>query len=104
MEIDYWFYGNENYTSYDEEMIENMRSRRKRNQNYRGKGGHDIERCQACKENVCRKRIVAKYPESPESLAKAPKTNISNDNSKKSRKTIRNSKKAEQAEQNLPTA
>jgi len=68
MDIDYWLYGNEEYTEFDEEEIGKKRTvishgvpkwRRRGNKSIR----HQMENCQACERNVCNKHIVGKWDE-----------------------------------------
>ena len=69
MDIDYWFYGNEEYTEFDEEAIGKKRTvisygvpkwRRRGNKS----SSHLMKMCQACERNVCNKQIVGKWDDS----------------------------------------
>ena len=65
MDIDYFFYYNENYTDLDEKSIEERQKKNKPPVYYYSRGVHRKESCQACREKVCTKKITAVYPVLP---------------------------------------
>ncbi|XP_046443102.1 uncharacterized protein LOC124193377 [Daphnia pulex] len=60
MEIDFHYYGNENYTDLHEEEIEKKRINSPIH--FVSRGVHRKELCQPCQQKVCKKRVTAVYP------------------------------------------
>lgn len=59
MEIDYWFYGNDTYTSLDEDAITDRRPPHPQKR-FCTATLHVTGGCQACKFRVCNKTLAAK--------------------------------------------